>query len=325
MGGQFFTNDRLAKYGFGLFRLFVVVLYAFSSLLVTNTEQREEAPIVTSWTLYEYFRSLRWLGHAYIGSIGAFVNVEQGGLVLNLALLAGAAAACFVDSSYDYSILIYLLKTFGGDFIAGKLDTFEWKIVLLFTFFLFLPLLYALEPQSADFVHVYSRILPLLFTIQLICEYADAHYEQYLLIRHRYSFEILNVVLIFTLSNLGNLHPMELRVVQVDLVVCLFYRLGNLIIILSKQFSNLVNMICLRLLGFLTGVSFLRVTDPELATAILKNCSNKGQSFCLLLLHLYDIFWKKNFHFKFILINSLFYQGKGLEYYIACNAWRPVL
>ena len=258
------------KYGFGFIRLALVVVYAFS-ISVAGSEAMSP-----TWTLATYLRSYRWIGHIYIGGIGAFVNVEQGGLLLNLLLLLGAAVACFVDATYDYSILIYLIKTFAGDFVAGKLDTLEWRLVLAFIFCMFLPILYTLEPAASVYVAAYSRILPLLFTVQLFCEYADAHYEQYLLVRHRYTFEILNVLLLLILNSRGGLQHLELRVVQVDLVICLCYRLSNLLIILAMQLSNVVNMLCLRMLGVVTGVQFLRVTDPELATTILKQCSSKG-------------------------------------------------
>ena len=81
-----------------------------------------------------YLRSMRWAGHAYMGSIGAGVNVQVLGFVGNLAMLLAAAAFCVADATKDYSIIVYLAKTFSGDFLAGKLDTAEWKLVLFWTF-----------------------------------------------------------------------------------------------------------------------------------------------------------------------------------------------
>jgi hypothetical protein len=52
------------------------------------------------------------------------VNVEVLPLFFNLALLGGAAAFLIYDVViFDYAALVYLAKTFSGDFLAGKLDT----------------------------------------------------------------------------------------------------------------------------------------------------------------------------------------------------------
>eukprot|EP00957_Ditylum_brightwellii_P134033 10219230-Ditylum_brightwellii.AAC.1 len=65
-----------------------------------------------------------------MGSIGAGVNVQVLGFKGNLAMLLAAAAFCVVDAGKDHSVIVYLMKTFSGDFLAGKLDTAEWKLVL---------------------------------------------------------------------------------------------------------------------------------------------------------------------------------------------------
>lgn len=42
----------------------------------------------------------------------------------NLCLLGGAAALLVRDvATFDFAALVYLAKTFSGDFLAGKLDT----------------------------------------------------------------------------------------------------------------------------------------------------------------------------------------------------------
>jgi hypothetical protein len=52
------------------------------------------------------------------------VNVEVLPLVGNLGLLGGAAVLLVNDViTFDYAALVYLAKTFSGDFLAGKLDT----------------------------------------------------------------------------------------------------------------------------------------------------------------------------------------------------------
>lgn len=276
---SYFTNDRLLKYGYGSIRLFLLTAIAFTCSFQPNFD-------ITDKAINDYLRSIRWIGHAYIGSIGAFVNVQQGSLFTNMVLLAAAAAVIFWDIfTFDYSIIIYLIKTFGGDFFAGKLDTFEWRLVLTFVFAILLPLFLFLERESFGKGNKYSRILPYLFVIQLICEYGDAHYEKLVIFRHRYAFELLTLSL---LLGLPMLTTWEIDVVRIDLFVCLFYRLSNLAIIAFRSSSsysysyssgyyyNTFNMLLLRLLGLITGVPYQRVQDPALATLIMKQSADKG-------------------------------------------------
>ena len=298
MSSNHFTNDRLVKYGFGVVRLaaFVALVFCFKGFRDVPTWGFDY------FGLHEYLHSWRWLGHAYIGSIGAFVNVQQGSFAFNMMLLLGAAGCCFWDANYDVSILIYLLKTFGGDFFAGKLDTLEWQLVLIFSFVVFPTLLFFIRGDvfglegslSYSAFAKYSRITLVLFVVQLICEYADAHFENLsVFIRHRYSFEVLNLLLLVSLSQFGEgLGRHELLIVQIDLVICFFYRLSNFLIILAVNFSNFVSMNCLRLLGFATGVPFVRVTDAEVGSIVLRQFSSKG---------------------------------KGLEMFVASKAWLPIL
>jgi hypothetical protein len=118
-----FTEDRLFKYGYGVLRLCLVlaVALAWNSSTATTTYT---LPISLD-TLYlhglAYLTSLRWLGHAYIGSIGAVVNVNIVGFETNLVMLLLAAAFIVYDVvTFDTSMVVYLMKTFGGDFIAGR-------------------------------------------------------------------------------------------------------------------------------------------------------------------------------------------------------------
>ena len=62
--------------------------------------------------------------HFTLPFIFQVVNVEVLPLAFNLALLGGAAAFLIHDVvTFDYAALVYLAKTFSGDFLAGKLDT----------------------------------------------------------------------------------------------------------------------------------------------------------------------------------------------------------
>jgi hypothetical protein len=81
----FFTSDRAQKYGWGLPRLFVLTILSFelaprlSSVVAAETASNatnEAGGIVAAGSaaalgLKSYFASGRWLGHFYVGSIGA--------------------------------------------------------------------------------------------------------------------------------------------------------------------------------------------------------------------------------------------------------------
>jgi len=80
----FFTSDRAQKYGWGLPRLLVLTVLSFelaprlSSVVIAATSRatHDAAGIITAGSvaalgLKSYFASGRWLGHFYVGSIGA--------------------------------------------------------------------------------------------------------------------------------------------------------------------------------------------------------------------------------------------------------------
>ncbi|KAK3240502.1 hypothetical protein CYMTET_49660 [Cymbomonas tetramitiformis] len=208
MGNKFFNTDRLKKYGYGVPRLVLLAWAAFAfAPKLHNVQPLEE------YEISAYASSWRWAVHMYVGSIGAVVNVQRFGLIGNLAILAGAAALIGWDATtFDVTMLVVLMKTMGGDFFAGKLDTAEWKLVLLFTFAVFLPLAcvlpqgglqgvegagFMLPSGAATLIQEYVAIFPFLFGIQLLCEYGDAKWERFSFFRYRYSFESLNAALLF--------------------------------------------------------------------------------------------------------------------------------
>ena len=339
----YFTSDRAVKYGFGVPRLLLVTLFAFevvprffmnvdgvvveSASVPTSTsffssffgsssssaaaaaeaaaaaQQQARDAAVEALRLAPYLASMRWVGHTYMGSIGAGVNVQVLGFLGNLTMLLVAATACLWDATHDYSILVYLMKTFSGDQLAGKLDTLEWQLVLLFTFGIFAPGLWILAGADATAraaaASPYFRILPLLFVIQAVCEYGDAHMEHLKFFRHRYGFEAFTLAVLTCLP--GGITPLELRVVQYDLVICLFYRVSNLCIILHKSggvgqvaaaVAVMLRKICFRVFGALGGQRIVNVTDAEVATAVLRASDVKGDA---------------------------------LERHVATPAWRPLL
>lgn len=275
-----FTVDRFNKYGYGLVRLLLVTFLSFYSLSFPHVQH-----------FVRYLMGIRWLGHAYIGTIGAIVNVDVVSFNVNLILLIGAGIICILDLQYDYSILIYLAKTFGGDFLAGKLDSTEWKLVLIFVFGIFCPLSFYLQGfDDIEFWFRYLRVFIVLFVIQLFCEYGDNHWEHLAFFRYRYSFEVLNLVLLLC----GQLEEFELDVVRYDLFICFFYRLSNFVIILSQTdyLVNFGNMLIFNVYGWYSGTRVVQITDPDLATLVLKNSNDKG---------------------------------KGLEMFMSAPAWLPVL
>ena len=322
MGG-YFTSDRAAKYGWGVPRLALVTLFAFeivpraflagsprtaidalTSTPAPFTAAAAAAPFAPL-TFLPYVASLRWTAHAYTGSIGAGVNVQVLGLWGNLAIMAVAGGLCLWDLTKDVSLVVYFLKTFCGDQLAGKLDTAEWKLVLAFTFALPTALWYGAGTNEAAYAvfQPYLRILPILFVVQAICEFGDAHLEYHPLVgkffRHRYGFEAFTMCVLTLMP--GGITTQELRVVQFDLVICLAYRVANLAIILHKQnfFTNVlagvainVRKQCFRVFGLLSGQRIVNVTDAEVATAVMRASDVKGDA---------------------------------LERHVATPAWRPLL
>jgi hypothetical protein len=283
---QYFNSDRAAKYGWGLPRLALLCIIGF-----------EVAPRVScavlpgqaaALHLVPYLRSGRWIGHLYIGSIGAIVNVQIRSAAFNIMMLLIAATFIVYDLRLDYSILIYMLKTFSGDFIAGKLDTLEWRLVLLFTAIVTIAA-WQLEAANAPVAfQPYMRILPALATVQLICELGDAHLEHStafggylgLFFRHRYSFEILSSSVLFGglfFSQLA-LNPTELQPLLYDLVICLGYRASNLTIILARSGDLMLasRRVAFRVLGLLVRQNIEIVHDANVAMAVLRSSSTKG-------------------------------------------------
>ena len=241
----YFSSDRAMKYGWGIPRLAVLIFIAFEVAPRLSAGVTSEG--ADGLGLLAYLQSGRWLAHAYIGSIGAAVNVQVLGLAGNIGMLLIAAALILWDLRIDYAILIYMAKTFSGDFIAGKLDTTEWKLVLLFTCAVGAAAWF-FEAQHAPSAYApYARILPTLAIIQLICEMGDNYLEHWKFFRHRYSFEIFNAAVLFGFS----LSPVEFAPIQHDLVICWFYRLSNGAIILAKsgELMLLVRRLAFRAFG----------------------------------------------------------------------------
>ena len=135
-----------------------------------------------------------------------------------------------------------------------------------------------------------------------MCEFGDAHLEHHPLVgkffRHRYGFEAFTLAALTCMP--GGITTPELRVVQYDLVICLFYRVSNLCIIMYK--NGLVAapsppspkplVSCVFASCAISGRRLVNVTDAEIATAVLRASDVKGDA---------------------------------LERHVATPAWRPLL
>ena len=295
---RYFSADRRTKYGWGSLRLAALLLYALLAAPAASPE-----PAAAAASTATYMGSGRWLGHAYLGAAGAAVNVEKWGLRTNMALLSAGALFTLLDVyRCGPATCVYLAKTFAGDFLAGKLDTTEWRLALAFTAVVLCPaaLLWAGGARAvgaaaaagagaagggaaaaaaavAAAATPYARIFLLLFAIQLLCELGDAHLEQWVLFRHRYSFEALTLALLLW----GRLAPAELAVVHADLAACLLYRAANYGLCLAAAAAGggatrAIYAALFHLHGWRRHVRVRRVRDPGLARAVLLASADKG-------------------------------------------------
>lgn len=282
------NHDRLLKYGYGIIRLSILFLfisfhYVSPRIVLFQSSYFPIFPfsfISSSSTTSHSLRLGLWLsryhGCIYLGSIGAPINIKIYNFSLNLLLLVIGGVYCLYDSYIyrDYIILIYLLKTFTGDYLAGKLDTVEWKLVLFFIYGLVLPLHLYSDSQFPQNFHSYLPIFLYLFIIQFICEYGDNYYESWTFFRHRYSYEILNLLLVLLVP----LTEYELSIVQYDMLICLWYRISNALYILYQTdiISIYLKILGFKLHGYIIGIPVVNVTDPEIAMLVMKNSNDKG-------------------------------------------------
>ena len=259
---SYFSSDRLSKYSLGSVRLLILVFVA----------------IVTFGGDFpaQYASSLRWITHIYIGSIGAMVNVQIFPFGINLLLLAIAGMLIVGDVIYfSPALTIYAMKTFGGDYIAGKLDTTEWLLVLVFSFVAGPSLLYATAGTSfAIVMYNYMKVLGYMFAVQVFCECGDNYWESYSFFRYRYSYEVASIVLLF----FCNFVSFEKEVVVYDMVICLFYRISNWIIILFQtgDISLYLKKFLFTIAGYKLHTRLMHIDNPVIATLVMKQSVHKG-------------------------------------------------
>jgi hypothetical protein len=226
--------------------------------------------------------------HVYIGVIGALINTSTLPFRANVALLLGGLAAVVSDVWwFDLTLGCYLLKTTVGDTLAGKVDSAEWRLGLA-------GVVGGVAAAAAwgwsssevgvgdgvpvaDAVTAYGRIFVVLAAVQFVCEYGDGHLEHLVFFRHRYSFELLTAAVLLVVP----LTREERRVVEFDLVICLCYRLANYVILMTWAIrAPQLLMLIFKLFGVVNygffGRRFMRVTDPHVATLVLKASVDKG-------------------------------------------------
>ena len=234
-----FSNDRSHKYGWGALRLTTLAI-ACTSFFDPNLQ------IVGL--------KYRWLSFVLQGAIGAIVNVNIVSPAYNICLLLVCGIAIGFDLRHDATMAIYLFKTLGGDFIAGKLDTLEWKISGIFAFIVATLCAIFSDTVAKD----YGRIFSILFLMQVFCEYGDNHWERFKFFRHRYSFELIHTAILF---NLPGMRDEELRVILMDLIACAAYRSSNYTIIRIRKllasdfFISVPRMILYHIRGYMHGTS----------------------------------------------------------------------
>lgn len=233
-----FSTDRSSKYGWGAMRLVSITLFC-----------------LYYFNLDGIIENYRYLSYVIIGGSGAIVNVNNkpNGKIYNMILLLICGINIGIDIYiYDAIVIVYLIKTMGGDFFASKLDTIEWQISGIFALLIAILSLFLMD----DIIVEYCRIFLVLFFMQIFCEYGDNHYEKYVFFRHRYSFEIIHLLILFNLPNCTNI---EKKLVILDLVACSAYRVFNYTIIVivklyvNDYFISMPRMILYYLRGFLYG------------------------------------------------------------------------
>ena len=188
----------------------------------------------------------RALLHTWVGFIGAVINTCALPFMANLALLFIALTGMVRDVAvHDSGTAWYLLKTTAGDALAGKLDTPEWRMCLAVIATIattvvawaaadisFLDAV-GLPPSTdaAASIAAHVRIFAILAVVQFVCEFGDARLDQLTFFRHRYSYELLTTSVILLIP----LATHERRVVDIDLVCCLCYRISNYSLIVLRQ------------------------------------------------------------------------------------------
>lgn len=190
---MYFNEDRKEKYLWGSFRLLIFLIFCYTSFPISY--------------LFAF---------CYIGFFGSLINTKIIGLLGSIISISFIIVYCTLWFGSDIKLLIYALKTFLGDFITKKITISEFCII-----FGLISILNGLKFINGTLSIDYSNISIFLkmFIIHIICEYGDNNLERYIFFRHRYSYDLLNMLLYWSIS--------EKEILMTDIIISFFYRFFN--------------------------------------------------------------------------------------------------
>jgi len=212
-------TDKLKKYGFGSLRLLGLLL-----LITFLTQTRWSVPIGTT------------INFGTFGIGGAVLNLHVVSAKYQIIILVILIVRFILEYLNSNVILMfYLLKTVFGDCLAGKLDQIVWfrsitiaviTWIALNQMFDFLPNLFQLFQSIKNDFPTFSLHL----ICHIICETGDNYFEHLVFFRHRYSYELSCLVILFC-----NPSKTNLQLLIVDMIAALFYRFTNYVYNLLKH------------------------------------------------------------------------------------------
>jgi len=210
-------TDRLHKYGFGTVRLLFLLVF-FTLFLEVQT----------------LFNTTLVLSYGIFGFGGALLNLHVLStgyqLVTLVLLILTFLTHLFLSLSASRLVVVmYLLKTIGGDGLAGKLDQTVWFrslgiVLVLWTLLSHNPFL----PILPDLVSLVEMLQPnlIVFSLHLIChwicELGDNLYENVAFCRYRYTYELSCIFL-----TLADNSQINMELVLVDIIASFTYRFTN--------------------------------------------------------------------------------------------------
>ncbi len=214
--GKYLENrsDRLQKYGFGTIRLFLLLL-----LLM-----RLQPSAQTRWN------SL--INYGIFGVGGALLNLHALSTIYQIFILVilGTSFVKQYLSGPGAVLVLYFLKTVVGDWCAGKLDQKLWfrSLTVAAVIWVALSQFAALLPDGQELVQILREhviIFCLHAFCHFLCETGDNSYEDIKFFRHRYTYDLLSLLLFVTYNYSSSSYNREL--VICDMIASLSYRFTN--------------------------------------------------------------------------------------------------
>jgi len=221
MESNSFKSDRIYKYGIGTFRLLFLLL-AFNYFVGVNIHG-----LFGGTTLFSYV--LFGIGVALLNL--HFLSTTYQLVVLVLLILTFLVHLIMSVPSKRLVLVMYLLKTIGGDGLAGKLDQRVWfrslgivlGLWLLLSYNPFFPVLPGLV-TLLEMLRPYLTVFSLHLICHWICEVGDNLFENVAFCRYRYTYELTSIFLIFVDKS-----QINAELVLVDMIASLSYRFTNFV------------------------------------------------------------------------------------------------